>query len=158
MREAVKAELRKFIDGRHAEELITEKMKLRNKIVSPVVFTKKSDGTKVTKDWDWLSGAQPVDTAQDNAIADIGKTNGPDLYQNQLGQTALLISTIDLKQAFGLMKLHSETAVQCVAVIVGGTSTSHYGFLNGFYGLADIHNNMDQLRSLTCLLINPGNT
>ena len=52
MREAVKAELRKFIDGRHAEELITEKMKLRNKIVSPVVFTKKSDGTKVTKDWD----------------------------------------------------------------------------------------------------------
>ena len=45
----------------------------------------------------------------------------------------LFISTIDLKYAFGQLKLHSH----CVEATVGGISAGHYRFLKRFYGLAD---------------------
>ncbi len=50
----------------------------------------------------------------------------------------LIISTIELKYAFGQILLHRETAKPCVAAVVGGKATGHYRFKKGFYGLADM--------------------
>ena len=48
------------------------------------------------------------------------------------------ITVIDLKYAFGQIRLHIDTAKHCVIAIVGGKVTGHYRFNKGFYGLADM--------------------
>ncbi len=53
-------------------------------------------------------------------------------------KTDLWITTIDLKYAFGQVKLAKNTAKNCVIAIVGGKATGHYRFERGFYGLADM--------------------
>ncbi len=50
----------------------------------------------------------------------------------------LYITVIDLKYAFGQIRLHDDTAKHCVIALVGGEVTDHYRFNKGFYGLADM--------------------
>ena len=45
---------------------------------------------------------------------------------------------MDLKYAYGQIKLNAETAKQSNFNIVGGQATGTYRFLTGFYGLADM--------------------
>ena len=50
----------------------------------------------------------------------------------------LFISEIDLKYAYGQMKLSEETSRQCVFELPGGKFSGYYRFKKRFYGLADI--------------------
>ena len=45
---------------------------------------------------------------------------------------------LDLKYAYGQLKLATGTAKQCNFNIVGGKATGTYRFLTGFHGLADM--------------------
>ncbi len=134
MQKAVEAELKKLIDGGHLEKLseIGE-----DTFVSPVVITKKSDGSvKIAIDSVELNKQIVRKTMQMPILAELLDQIS---IKISLGKgKPLFVSTIDLKYAFGQIKLHSETAKHCVAAIVGGTSTGHYRFLKGFYGLADM--------------------
>ena len=134
MQKAVEAELRKLIDGGHVEKLaeIGE-----DTFVSPVVISKKSDGSvKIAIDSVELNKQIIHKTMQMPILAELVDQIS---IKISLGTgKPLVISTIDLKYAFGQIKLHSESAKHCVAAIVGGTSTGHYRFKKGFYGLADM--------------------
>ena len=51
---------------------------------------------------------------------------------------ALILSKVDLDNAYGQMKLAKETRKQCVFAITGGKINSYCRFKTGFYGQADI--------------------
>ncbi len=105
--------------------------------VSPVVVTRKSDGSvKIAIDEVELNRQIVRKTMQMPILAElldqicmkISEGRGKPLY----------ISTIDLQYAFGQISLHRETAKHRVAAIVGRKATGHYRFKKGFYGLADM--------------------
>ncbi len=48
------------------------------------------------------------------------------------------ITVIDLKNTFGQIRLHEDTAKHCVIALVRGKLTGQYQFKNGFYGLANM--------------------
>ena len=50
----------------------------------------------------------------------------------------VMISKMDLDNAYGQMKLSMGTSRQCVFAITGGKFSEYYRFKKGFYGLADI--------------------
>ena len=50
----------------------------------------------------------------------------------------IMISKIDLDNAYGQMKLSKETSRQCIFAISGGKVSGYYTFKKSFYGLADI--------------------
>ena len=50
----------------------------------------------------------------------------------------LYITTIDLEDAFGQVKLHPDTSKHCNIAIIGGDDTGYYQFKKGFYGLSDM--------------------
>ena len=50
----------------------------------------------------------------------------------------LMISKIDLDDAYGRIMLSEETSRQCVFATTGGNISGYYRFKEGFYGLADI--------------------
>ncbi len=47
-------------------------------------------------------------------------------------------TVLDMRYAYGQLKLSLETSRQCNFSIVGGAATGTYRFLTGFYGLADM--------------------
>ncbi len=133
MQKAVETELEKLIKKGHVEKLeeVGEDI-----FVSPVVVTRKSDGSVIIA----------LDAVELNRQI-VRKTMQMPILAEFLDQIAikisegrgkpLFISTIDLKYAYGQIALYKNTAKHCVAAIVGGKATGHYRFLKGFYGLAD---------------------
>ena len=59
------------------------------------------------------------------------------LTDTQNGQQAYF-TTLDLKYAYSLLKLHHDTAKHCNFNIICGEPTGTYRFKTGFYGLTDI--------------------
>ena len=50
----------------------------------------------------------------------------------------IMMSKIDLDNAYGQMKLSKETSRQCVFARTGGKFSGYYRFKKSFYDLADI--------------------
>ncbi len=134
MQKAVETEIEKLISEGHLEKLeeVGEHI-----FVSPVVVTRKSDGSvKIALDSVELNKQIVRKTMQMPILADLLDQISMKISEGR--GKPLFISTIDLKYAFGQIKLHRNTAKHCVAAIVGGRATGHYRFKKGFYGLADM--------------------
>ena len=54
-------------------------------------------------------------------------------------------SSLDLKNAYSLLQLCTDTSKQCNFSIVGGETTGTYRFLTGFYGLGDMPNDFQRV-------------
>ena len=105
--------------------------------ISPIVITvKKDDSIKLALD------AKPINRQlyenkyqmpnEDELLDGVCQT----VTANIAG--TLYFTTLDLKYAFGQIRLNAETAKQCNFKLVGGQATGTYRFLTGFYGLANM--------------------
>ncbi len=134
MQRAVEAELEKLMKEGHVEKLdeVGEEI-----FVSPVIVTRKSDGSvKTALDAVKLNRQIVRKTMQMPILAELLDQISITISEGR--GKPLFISTIDLKYAFGQIALHKNIAKHCVAAIVGGKATGHYRFKKGFYGLADM--------------------
>ena len=134
MQKAVETELEKLQREGHLEKLeeIGE-----NLCVSPAVIARKSDMTiKIALDAKELNKRIIRKRMQMPNLDDLKDRISIKITKDP--ETDLWITTIDLKYAFGQVKLAKNTAKHCVIAIVGGKATGHYGFRRGFDGLADI--------------------
>ena len=134
MQKAVETELEKLIKEGHVEK----RQEVGEDIfVSPVVVTRKSDGSvKIALDAVELNRQIVRKTMQIPILAELLDQISIKISEGR--GKPLFISTIDLKYAFGQNALHKNTAKHCVAAIVGEKATGYYRFLKGFYGLADM--------------------
>ena len=134
VQKAVEEEIKKLTEEGHITKI--EQLD-EDTFVSPAVIAVKSDGSvKIA-----------MDAIQLNKQIVKKKSQMPNLQElldrisvkiNKIPELKLYITVIDLKYAFGQIRLHEETSRHCVIAIVGGKVTGHYRFNKGFYGLADI--------------------
>ncbi len=119
---AVENEVDKLLKQGHIEKLteIGEDI-----FVSPVVITRKSDGTvKIALDSVQLNRQIVKKTMQMPLLSELLDRVSIQISGNR--NAKLNVSTIDLEYAFGQIDLHKETSKHCVAAIVGGKATGHY--------------------------------
>ncbi len=134
IQQAVETEVAKLVKNGHIEKLrkIGE-----DTFVSPVVITRKSDGSvKIALDSVQLNRQIVKKTMQMPLLSELLDQVSMKISGNRTAK--LNVSTVDLEYAFGQIDLHPDTSRHCVAAIVGGTATGHYRFKKGFYGLPDM--------------------
>ncbi len=121
MQKAVESEIEKLISEGHIEKLeeVGEDI-----LISPVVVTRKGYGSvKIALDSVELNQQIVRKTMQMALLADLLDQISMEISEVRF--KPLYISTIDLKYAFGQIKLHRNTAKLCVSAIVGGKATGH---------------------------------
>ena len=130
----VKTELDKLIDEGH---VVRETQVGEDQFISPVVITRKDNGTvKIAVDAGELNNNIVKKKAQMPNIEDILAQISVKITSNR--EKPLFMTSVDLKYAFGQIKLHPETSRHCIFTMIGGKITGHYRFQKGFYGLADM--------------------
>ncbi len=134
MQAAVEKEVEKLIKEGHLSKL--EQLD-EETFVSPAVIAVKSDGSvKIAMDAVQLNKQIVKKKSQMPNLQELLDRISIKISQNT--SERLYITVIDLKYAFGQIRLHEDTAKHCVIALVGGKVTGHYRFNKGFYGLADM--------------------
>ena len=102
-----------------------------DQFISPVVITRKDKGTvKIAVDAKELNNNIIKKKAQMPNIEDIIAQISVKISENR--DKPLWLSSVDLKYAFGQIKLHPESSRHCIFTMVGGKITRHYRFKKDF--------------------------
>ena len=105
--------------------------------ISPIIITRKKDAS--------------INLALDSKLLNDqifkNKYQIPNIYElidnvtlqfSEKSNGRVWFCILDLKNAYGQMKLCKQTSKQCNYSIVGGKTTGTYRFLTGIYGLGDM--------------------
>ena len=105
--------------------------------IAPIVITvKKDDSIKLAVDSKPINRQLFKNKYQMPNVDEL--INGVSQIVTEHKSGTLYFTVLDLKYAYSQLKLAADTAKQCNFNIVGGKATGTYGFLTGFYGLADM--------------------